>query len=894
MSGGEHAGLPVEEALPSLKAALRKGNGAVLVAPPGAGKTTRVPLALLEEPWAAGKRLLMLEPRRLAARSAARYMAASLGEPVGQTVGYRVRMDSRVGPRTRIEVITEGVLTRMLQEDPELSGTAAVLFDEFHERSLHADLGLALCLQAQELLREDLRLVVMSATLEAEPVAALMGEAPIVISTGRAYPVETRYLPHRPEGRLEDRTAAAVATALRECQGDILVFLPGAREIRRTEDRLSALLGGGAVGSVKVLPLHGTLPQEAQDLALAPAQPGTCKVVLATSIAETSLTVDGVRVVVDAGLSRVARFSPRTGMTRLATVPVSVASADQRRGRAGRQGPGVCYRLWPEQDQGQLPARTAPEILEADLAPLCLDLAAWGAAPEELRWLDAPPAAALAQARALLRRLGALGADGAVTPHGRAMAGLGLHPRLAHMALKARELGLQGLGCELAALLGERDVLRAAEGAAPNADLRLRVEALRNAVGEARSLGLRADPAALARVRAEASWWMRELGSNRLDTGRQAAASPATADRSVPVPVTADRSAPLPPEAGPSVLPPSVQALPALSGSGMGADLAYCGLLLAYAYPDRIGQQRTRGRYLLSNGRGAAMAADQHLAGTPYLVAAELDDQGADSRIYLAAPVELAYLETYLQEGLEEEETVEWEEAAQAVRAKKRLRLGALILREKPMQNPPAPLVTRALLVAIAKDGLEALPWTKTSRQLLQRLRFMQLADPSWPDVAEETLLSTLPDWLGPYAEGLRRKQDLARVNLGEALTGLLDWSRRQELDRHAPTHLQVPSGSRIPVDYSDPGQPFIAVRLQELFGLTETPRIGGGRVPVVIHLLSPAQRPVQVTRDLAGFWRETYFDVKKDLKGRYPKHYWPDNPLEAIPTNRVRPKPQG
>ncbi len=872
VSSRENAGLPVDEALPSLKETLRNGCGAVLVAPPGAGKTTRVPLALLEEPWAVAKRILMLEPRRLAARSAARYMAASLGEPVGQTVGYRVRMDSRVGPKTRIEVITEGVLTRMLQEDPELSGVAAVLFDEFHERSLHADLGLALCLQAQELLRDDLRLVVMSATLEAEPVAALMGEAPVVVSTGRAYPVETRYLPKRPEGRLEDRTAAAVVTALRETQGDILVFLPGAGEIRRTEERLSAQLGGGAAGPVSVLPLHGTLPQEAQDLALAPAQPGTRKVVLATSIAETSLTVDGVRIVVDAGFSRVPRFSPRTGMTRLDTVPVSVASADQRRGRAGRQGPGVCYRLWPEQDQGQLPARTVPEILEADLAPLCLDLAAWGAAPEELRWLDAPPAAALAQARALLRRLGALGADGAVTPHGRAMAALGLHPRLAHMALKARELGLQGLGCELAVLLGERDVLRAAEGAAPNADLRLRVEALRNAGGEARSLGLRADPAALARVRAEASWWMRELGSTRLEAGRQPAGSPAAGN--------------------PAASSPQGEALPALSGPG--ADLAYCGLLLAFAYPDRIGQQRSRGRYLLSNGRGAVMAADQHLAGVPYLVAAELDDQGADSRIYLAAPVELAHLETYLQEGLEEEEAVEWEETAQAVRAKKRLRLGALILKEKQLQNPPAPLVTRALLAAIAKDGLEALPWTKASKQLLQRLRFMQLADPSWPDVAEETLLATLPDWLGPYAEGLRSKQDLARVNLGEALTGLLDWSRRQELDRHAPTHLQVPSGSRIPVDYSDPGQPFIAVRLQELFGLTETPRIGGGRVPVVIHLLSPAQRPVQVTRDLAGFWRETYFDVKKDLKGRYPKHYWPDNPLEAIPTNRVRPKPQG
>ncbi|MDF2934718.1 MAG: ATP-dependent helicase [Paenibacillaceae bacterium] len=888
----EMGSLPVDEALPLLKKALDHGTGAVLVAPPGAGKTTRVPLALLGEPWVEGKRILMLEPRRLAARSAARYMAAMLGEQVGQTVGYRVRMDTRVGPKTRIEVITEGVLTRMLQEDPELAGVAAVLFDEFHERSLHADLGLALCLQSQELLRGDLKLVVMSATLEAEPVAALMGDVPVVVSTGRAYPVETRYTSKRPEGRLEDRTAAAVAAALRESQGDILVFLPGAGEIRRTEVRLTSLLGGGSGGAVRVLPLHGTLPQEAQDLALAPAEPGLRKVVLATSIAETSLTVDGVRVVVDAGLSRVPRFSPRTGMTRLDTVPVSVASADQRRGRAGRQGPGICYRLWPEQDQGQLPARTSPEILEADLAPLCLELAAWGAAPEELRWLDAPPAAALAQARALLRRLGALGADGAVTPHGRAMAGLGLHPRLAHMALKARELGLHALGCELAALLGERDVLRAAEGAPPNADLRLRVEALRHAGGEARSLGLRADPAALARVRQEASWWRRELDSLPAPAGPGtttplASSAPAPTGYGTTTPLASSASAP----AGPGAASPLAEPVPAYAGPG--GELAYCGLLLAFAYPDRIGQLRSRGRYLLSNGRGAEMAADQHLAGMPYLVAAELDDQGTDSRIYLAAPVEPGHLEIYLKESVEEEETVEWEEAAQAVRAKRCLRLGALILKEKPLQNPPPALVAKALLAAIAKEGTEALPWTKASTQLLQRLRFMHLADPSWPDVSEETLLATLPDWLGPHAEGMRSKQDVTRLNLGEALTGLLDWSRRQELDRYAPTHLHVPSGSRIPVDYTDPAQPFMAVRLQELFGLTETPRIGGGRVPVVIHLLSPAQRPVQVTRDLAGFWRETYFDVKKDLKGRYPKHYWPDNPLEAIPTNRVRPKLQ-
>lgn len=854
--------LPVEEALPELLKALGAGSGAVLVAPPGAGKTTRVPLALLKEPWAQGKRIVMLEPRRLAARSAARYMANLLGEAVGRTVGYRVRMDTRVGPETRIEVITEGVLTRMLQTDPALEGVAAVLFDEFHERSLHADLGLALCLQAQGLLREDLRIVVMSATLEAEPVAELMGGVPVVESRGRAYPVETRYALKRSEGRLEDGVTAAVLGALRDCQGDILVFLPGAREIRRTEERLAAALSGGHQ-RVRVYPLHGTLPQEEQDRALAPAAPGERKVVLATSIAETSLTVDGVRVVVDSGLSRVPRFSPRTGMTRLETVTVSRASADQRRGRAGRQGAGVCYRLWTEQDDRLLPARSAPEILEADLAPLALELAAWGAAPEELRWLDAPPGPALAQARELLARLGALGADGQVTPHGRAIAGLGLHPRLAHMALKAKELGLGALGCELAAILGERDFLRAAGGAAGNADLRLRVEALRRENrGEAAALGLAADAAALGRIRAEAAVWKRELGVAEA-AGSTASARQSGAGENLP------------------------QDLPL-------AGVDACGLLLAFAYPDRIGQLRSAGRFLLRNGRGAAVSDGQHLAYAPYLVAAELDDQGPDSRVYLGAPVELDQLETYLADQLEQEHTVVWDRAAQAVRARKRVRLGALVLRDQQLQSPPQELVAAALLEGVAEEGLSLLPWSKASQQLLLRLRFMHHADKEWPDVSEDALLASLPDWLGPHVAGMRNRNDLARLDMTDVLGQLLDWNRRRELDRLAPTHIAVPSGSRIPVDYADPAQPVLAVRLQELFGLTETPRIGGGRVPVVMHLLSPAQRPVQVTRDLASFWRETYFEVKKDLKGRYPKHYWPDNPLEAVPTNRVRPKPPG
>jgi ATP-dependent helicase HrpB len=828
--------LPIESAIPGLRDALRTAGAAVLQAPPGAGKTTRVPLALLAEPWLVGGKIVMLEPRRLAARAAARRMADTLGERVGATVGYRVRMDTRVGPATRIEVVTEGVLTRMLQSDPSLEGVGLVIFDEFHERSLHADLGLALVLQSRAVLRDDLRVLVMSATLDGGPVAELLGDVPVVTSEGRAFPVETRYLPRPVEGHAEPAVARAVRAALDAHDGDLLVFLPGAGEIRRVE----GLLADDGVGAgVRVAPLHGTLGQDAQDAAVQPSRPGERKVVLATSIAETSLTIEGVRVVVDGGWMRVPRFSPRTGMTRLETVRVTRASADQRRGRAGRVGPGVCYRLWTEGEQAALVPHGAPEILEADLAPLALELAVWGVRdPGELAWLDAPPAASYAQARELLAQLGALDAAGALTPHGRRMAGMGVHPRLAHMMLRAEEMGLGGAACELAALLGNRDPFRGRDGAPPDADVRLRLHALRG--GRVPAAAWSVDRDALRRIGEEARQLARALGVR--------------------------------------------------AGEGSAEE---AGVLLALAYPDRIAQRRAGGggRFLLRNGRGAAFAHPQPLAESSYVVAAELAGHGRESRVYLAAPLGLADLEAHFADQVEAEETVAWDAGAGAVRARRRERLGALVLRESPLPDPGPELVVAALLEGIRERGLAALPWSKSARQLQERLVFLRRSDPSWPDATDAGLLAGLEGWLAPHLHGVTSLAGLARLDLTGILESMLAWDQRRRLDEQAPTHVEVPSGSRIAVDYSDPEAPVLAVRLQEVFGWTETPRIAGGRVPLTLHLLSPAHRPVQVTRDLANFWGSTYFDVKKDLKGRYPKHYWPDDPLSATATHRARPR---
>lgn len=826
--------LPIDAVLPDVLAALRGARAAVLVAPPGAGKTTRLPLALLDEPWAASGRILVLEPRRIAARAAATQMARLLGETPGETVGYRVRHESRVGPRTRIEVVTEGILTRMVQDDPTLEGVAAVLFDEFHERHLTADLGLALVLESRAVLRDDLRVVVMSATLEAAPVAALLEGAPVIVSEGRSFPVETRW--RAPRADLPP--ALAVANAVREVwpqtDGDLLVFLPGIAEI----DRVRRLLTDDApLGDAEVLMLHGglTLPEQDHVLRRAGAQR---RVVLSTSIAESSVTLEAVRVVVDSGLARVPRFSPRSGMTRLETTRVSQASADQRRGRAGRVAPGICVRLWSEGEHASLPARAVPEVLEADLAPLALELACAGIADAAaLRWLDAPPAGALAQGRALLTDLGALDAEGRVTAHGRTMASLGIAPRLAHLVLVGATRGEATLACELAALLAERDILRR-EAAQHDADLRTRVEALR-----ARGHAGEVDRGRAERVRQEARALRRSLPRDASDAHE---------------------------------------------------DLARIGALVALAYPDRVAQRRAGegARFLLRNGRGAKLEVSNALAREDFLAIADLDGDPAESRIWLAAPLDEAELRAALGPAVVTEREVTWDARSGAVRALERERTGAIVLKERPLRDVPETAVTDALLGAVRSGGIAALPWSDAARALRARLAFAHtIAPTSYPDMGDAALETSLDEWLRPAIGGMRKLSEVARADLGGALLARLAWDARARLDALAPTHLEVPTGSRIPIDYSDPAAPAIAVRLQEVFGLAATPRVGDGRVPVTFHLLSPAHRPVQVTRDLASFWRSGYFDVKRDLKGRYPRHSWPDDPLTATATRRAKPR---
>jgi ATP-dependent helicase HrpB len=831
--------LPIEDVLPKLHRALTQGSNALLIAPPGAGKTTGVPLTLLDTPWLAGKKILMVEPRRLAARAAAHRMASMLKEPVGATVGYRMRLDTKVGTDTRLEIVTEGVLTRLLAGNAELDGYGAILFDEFHERSLQADLGLALSLETQRLIRPELRLLVMSATLNCGPVSHLLGGAPVISCEGRMFPVETRYLERPLTSRLEAAVVQCIRRSLIQDAGSVLVFLPGMAEIRRIERTLvEANLGP----EVHIAPLHGDLPQPDQDMAIEPAPPDRKKVVLATSIAETSLTIDGIRVVIDAGQLRAPRYDPRSGLTRLETIRVTQDSADHRRGRAGRLAPGICYRLWTEQEQQTLTPRRSPEILDADLSSVLLDTAQWGASdPAELSWLTPPPSGAVSQARELLRRLGALDAQGRLTAHGREMAEWPLHPRLAHMVLRSVPLGGAGVGCDLAALLTERDLLRAPS--AREADVRLRLDLLHGSrVGATRGP---VDRTAIERIKRTARQY--EAQFQRL-TG-------------------------VPPIRKPS-------------------DFDSAGVLLAVAYPDRIAQRQIgrEPRYLLANGRGAVFTHPDPLAIEPYLVIAELDAGSQWARIDLAAPITQKEIEELYCAELVESEAVVWDERTSAVRASRQRRFGALVLSDEALSTPDPSLIATALLDGVRRTGVQTLAWTPELQAWRMRVRFLRRlqGETAWPDVSDAHLAATLEEWLGPYVAGMRTLDRIRRTDLARPLQALLSRSQQQELDRLAPTHMAVPSGSQIRLDYAD-DWPVLAVRLQEMFGCKDTPRIVNRTVPIMLHLLSPAKRPVQVTKDLASFWANAYPEVRKELRGRYPKHHWPEDPLAAPPTAKTK-----
>ncbi len=812
--------LPIHEVLGALKAALAEREAVVLVAPPGAGKTTVVPVELIREPWVGDRKILVLEPRRLAARAAAERMARELGERAGETVGFRVRMQSKVSAATRVEIVTEGVFTRMILDDPGLEGVAAVLFDEFHERSLDADLGLALARDAQAVLRPDLRLLVMSATLDGARVAALLGDAPVIEGHGRQFPIETRYLGRDPRASIDEQVARAVARALAQEPGSLLVFLPGQGEIRRTERRLLDLR---LDPSIDVVPLYGALDFRDQERAIAPAPAGRRKVVLASSIAETSLTIDGVRTVIDCGLSRVPRYDPASGLTRLETVRVSRAAADQRRGRAGRTEPGVCYRLWDEAETRALIPFARPEILEADLTGFALDLARWGVKdPAGLAFLDPPPGTAFQEARALLARLGALDGAGALTEHGRRLSDLPLPPRLAHMLLAGAASGRADRAARVAVILTERGL-----GGA-DADLRHRLEAFdRDRSPRARDAG------------ALAERWAKAAGGGRR--------------------------------------------------SGQSLD---DGLLLAEAYPERIAKARGKaGEYLLVGGRGAFLDPTDALAREPWLAVGELGGGAARDRILLAAPIDEASLRAAFADRMTAEEVVE-ADAGGRLKARRRLRLGALIVEERIVERPSGELIEAHMLDLVRARGLESLPWSETALGLRARVAFLRaLAPQTWPDLSDDALLSSLDGWLKPVLSGRSALAKVESQALEEALRGLVGWEALRVLDRDAPARWTSPAGASHAIDYAAEGGPKVEVRVQELYGLDQHPAVAGGRAGLTLSLLSPAHRPIQITRDLPGFWRGSWKDVRTDMRGRYPRHVWPEDPVAEKPTTRAKPR---
>lgn len=819
--------LPIDAILDELARALANNNAAVLVAPPGAGKTTRVPLALLDAPWAKDKKIIMLEPRRIAARASAERMAQTLDERVGETVGYRVRFGSKVSRATRIEVVTEGIFSRQILEDPELSGVAAVLFDEFHERSLDADLGLALARDVQIGLREDLRIVVMSATLDGTRIAKLLGDASVIASEGRAFPVETRYLGRKAAVPLERQMADAIAVALRADVGSVLAFLPGAAEIRRTQNLLGERVHDAAV---EIVPLFGALDATVQDRAIAPAPKGHRKVVLATSIAETSLTIEGVRIVVDSGMARVPRYEPDIGLTRLETVRASRAAVDQRRGRAGRTEPGLCYRLWDEPQTAALTAYTQPEILSADLSSLVLDLAQWGVSdPTTLAFLDSPPAPALKEALGLLRELGALDGDGRITAEGKSLRALALPPRLARMIVDSHRLGAGEAAAEIAAVLTERGL------GGDSVDLDARLDQFRRdrsqRAGSARTLARR---------------WASQVSTTEVSPGEDTSLS--------------------------------------------------TGVILAFAFPDRVARNRGNGSFVLANGRGAAMDQTSALARAPYIAVAELTGTAAQGRILLAAPITQAQIEQRFADHIESVDEISFDRSAMTLRARHKKRLHAITLSEVPMSLSPSAETARVLADGLIAAGFDKLPWSNPLKQWRDRVMFLRNAEGetpqhSWPDLSDDALAMQREAWLVPALYDKTSLKEISSGDLSDALMTLLPWELHARLEREAPTHFEAPTGTILAIDYEAEQGPTIAIRLQELFGLNTHPSIAKGAVPLVLELLSPARRPVQVTRDLPGFWRGSYVAVRSDLRGRYPRHSWPEDPARALPTRRVKPR---
>lgn len=811
--------LPIDAVLEDVQEALRSSGAAVLVAPPGAGKTTRVPLALLDEPWRGNSKILVLEPRRIAARAAAERMAANLSSRLGDDIGLRARLNSKTGPHVSIEVVTEGVFTRMILDDPELKGIAAVLLDEFHERSLDADLGLALALDARAALRPDLKILVMSATLEAANVSKLLGDAPIIKSEGRAFPIETRYLGRRAQ-RIEDDVVDAVLRTIASDDGSALVFLPGQGEIARVVERLAER---ALPPTVDIVALYGGLDPATQDRAISPATAGRRKIVLATSIAETSITIEGVRVVIDSGVARVPRFEPDVGITRLETVRVSRASADQRRGRAGRTAPGICYRLWDEPETQGLAPFAEPEIRSADLSGLLLDCAEWGASdPRSLLWLDPPAEGALAAARSGLQAIDALDSGGHITDEGKRLRALPLAPRLARMVLKAGEYGNARTAAELAAIIVERGI------GGNDVDLAVRLENFR------RDRSQRAE-----NMHALSRQWARTVGEK-----------PASGEKYL------------------------------------------LAALLALAYPERIAKNRgKRGSFLLANGRAGIVDESNHLASAPYLVVAELQGRAAATRIMLALATDEAEIETFAVDRIETIDEIVFDKDARAVRARRSRRLGAIALKNEVRAIRAEDDVSSALARGLADLGIDALPWTKAQLQLRNRVAFLRQNDDTWPDLSDAALETMIEEWLEPFLLRKSRASEVDAETLENALGALIPRQMRTRLDTEAPTHFDAPTGNRFALDYEAADAPALHIRVQELFGLKEHPSIARGRLPLTLHLLSPAHRPIQITRDLPGFWAGSWRAVRADMRGQYPKHVWPEDPANAMPTARAKPR---